>query len=128
MKPEVKLNNGYCAALDDQTFDAVRRDPGVEYIEDEAVGEVESKRLRETLDQYQAPYHAYEPSVPGVFLVSFRPGYTLAEHSAYLGGDLKLRNQFQSGYCAVLDDQTVDAVRRDPGVKYIEDNTSGELE
>jgi len=33
------LNEGYFAELDDELFNAVRTDPGVEFIEDDTFGE-----------------------------------------------------------------------------------------
>ena len=33
------LNNGYCAAMDDELLAAIRRDPCVKYVEDDVVGE-----------------------------------------------------------------------------------------
>ena len=80
---------------------------------------------------YKAPYHPYEKSrVPGEYMVAFRPGYTLAEHFAFPGCKFEVKSHFiiSGGYSTALDDQTFDAVRRDPGVEFIEDNTFGKLE
>ena len=96
--------------------------------QDSKDGAGEAAKRTET-SAYQAPYHPYEKSrVPGEYLVAFRPGYTLTEHFKFLGREFELITPFNSGYAAALDDLLFDAVRRDPGVEFMEDNVSGEWE
>lgn len=78
---------------------------------------------------HQAPYYSNEKwRVPGEYIVVFHPGYTLTEHFAFLGLDFDPICRYNSGYAAALDDQMFNAIRYDPGVKYIHDNYSGALE
>ena len=78
---------------------------------------------------YQAPYYpAEECSVPGMYIVAFRVGHTLADHFAFLGFEFELDVPLEAGYSAMLNDQIFNAVRYDPGVEFIEDNTYGETD
>ena len=78
---------------------------------------------------YQAPYYAYETCrIPGEYIVVFHDGYTIAEHFTFLGLEYTMKLKLYAGYAAVLDEQLFNAVRYDPGVKYIQDNYTGELE
>ena len=78
---------------------------------------------------YQAPYYPFETCrVPGVYIVAFHDGYTLAEHSTFLGLKFNPMFKYIQGYAAVLDTHLFNAVRCDPGVKYIQDNYTGTLE
>ena len=77
---------------------------------------------------YRAPYHHYEENrVPGVYIVAFRSGHTVAKHFAFLDREFDITAyEGDVGYFADMDDQLLDAVRRDPGVEFVEDNVSGE--
>ena len=77
----------------------------------------------------QAPYFPNEKwRVPGEYRVVFYSGYTVAEHVAFLGVDFEPMFKYHNGYAAALDDKMFNAVRRDPGVKFIHDNCFGLLE
>lgn len=137
-EPTSQLNNRYYAALDDQAFNAIRCDPGVSFIEDDVFSEEKSGPISEGAaiipkhtepSVYQAPYYpAEECRVPGEYMVAFRPGHTLADHFAFLGFEFELTARLNEGYGAALDDQVFNAVRYDPGVRLIEDDTYGEME
>ena len=74
---------------------------------------------------YQAPYYHYEEGVvPGQYIVMFYKGHTLAKHFTFLGREFDLMCTYTPdwGYCADLDDQLFDVVRRDPGVELVQDN------
>ena len=74
---------------------------------------------------YQAEYIPHEKSrIPGVYAVQFHPGHTMSKHFAFLGREFKV-NDLDEGYYAYLDEKLFNAVRCDPGVEFIEDNTSG---
>jgi len=53
-------------------------------------------------------------------------GHTVAQRFAFLGKEHKVEFTLNEGYVAVLDRELLDAVRRDPGVRYVEDDTLGE--
>lgn len=74
---------------------------------------------------YQAPYYRNECPIPGCYIVSFHPGHTIAKHFAFLGREFN-PTALKQGYFADIDDELFDAVRSDPGLEFIEDNTSGE--
>jgi hypothetical protein len=77
---------------------------------------------------YEAPYHHHEKTrVPGQYIVVFHPNHTLANHFAVVGYEFELIYSFSShgGYIAALDERMFDTVRRDHGVKFIEDNVGG---
>ena len=79
-----------------------------------------------TTTAYQAPYYRYErDAVPGIYMVAFHPDHTIAKYLAFLGREFDLHT-FNRGYWANLDDQLFNAIRRDPGVEFVEDNVSGE--
>jgi hypothetical protein len=78
---------------------------------------------------YQAPYYPYpECRNPGEYLITFQPGYTLAEHFTFLGFEVELIGLLNNGYYAALNDQVFNAIRYDPGVKLIEDDVLGEVD
>ncbi len=75
-----------------------------------------------------APYHhAPDPEArcPGEYAVLFKPGHTLAKHFAFLGFEFEIMFKLNMGYAARMDDQLFNAVRYDPGVKFIEENSCG---
>jgi hypothetical protein len=141
-----ELDRKYLAALNDQVFNAVRYDPGVEFIEDDvyreevgdSIGVEESDPICDLAaaypkhpetSVYQAPYYPYpECRNPGEYLVTFQPGYTLAEHFTFLGFEVDLIGLLNNGYYAALDDQVFNAIRYDPWVKFIEDGVLGEVD
>lgn len=75
---------------------------------------------------YQAPYHQIDPPYQDHYVIAFKPGYTLSEHFVFLGKEIDIEGTLNKGYYAKLDRELFEAVRRDPGVKLIEDNTLGE--
>ena len=79
-----------------------------------------------TATAYQATYYHHEENrVPGVYIIEFYPKHTLEKHFAFLGRKFVVTT-LNEGYFADLDDELFNAIRRDPGVEYMEDNTSGE--
>lgn len=128
------LDEGYYANLDDQLLNAVRRDPGIEYVEDNVSGvpfsEDDNRITYEPDDHnvttaYQARYYHFEEDVvPGVYIIQFHPGYTIAKHFEFLGLEFDV-TMLDKGYFANLNAQLFEAVRSDPGVEYIEDDTTG---
>ena len=77
---------------------------------------------------YQAPYYNYgEDAVPGIYMVMFKKGHTIAKHLAFLGREFDL-TALHRGYFANMDDQLLNAVRCDPGVEFVEDDVHGEDE
>lgn len=76
---------------------------------------------------YQAPYQHYEQSVPNMYIVAFNAGHTIAKHYAFVGREFELTT-LNSGYFATIDNQLFDTIRRDPGVRYVEDDAWGERE
>ena len=78
---------------------------------------------------YQAPHHRSDPEniIPGVYMVMFHAGHTVEKHFAFLGRKFDLTT-LPRGYFANMDDQLLDAIRRDPGVKLVEDDSYGEDE
>ena len=140
-------DRGYGAKLDPELFQAVRRDPGVECIEDETLPEygpsetelcnaarVEIARdtrkaiALSTSTGYRAPYQRNEDAYENNYIVAFDDGYTLAQHFAFLGREIRIEGELNEGYFAEMDRDLFDAVRRDPGVRFIEDDTLGSRE
>ena len=80
---------------------------------------------------YQAAYYPNvdypQYALPGSYLISFYPGHTVAQHFAFVGREFGL-TELNNGYFADLSDELFNAVRRDPGVDFIEDNVGGEIE
>ena len=76
---------------------------------------------------YRAPYYHNEGAIPGSYIIRFHLGHTVSKHFAVVGRDFGL-TKLSNGYFADLDDELFDAVRGDPGVKYVEDNTRGEFD
>ena len=78
---------------------------------------------------YQAPHYHPDPknTIPGVYMVLFHQGHTIDKHFAFLGRKFDF-STLPTGYLADLDDQLLDAVRRDPGIRCAEDNCYGEEE
>ena len=75
---------------------------------------------------YQAEYHADEESrIPGSYIVEFHPGHTIAKHFAFLGREFELTALDQGYFADDIDDDLFNAIRRDPGVKYMEDDCLG---
>lgn len=78
-----------------------------------------------TTAAHQAPYYRYEKyRIPGVYVVQFKAGHTIAKHFAFLGRKFDL-TPLDNGYFANMDDELLDAMRCDPGVEFVEDNVSG---
>ena len=74
---------------------------------------------------YEAPYTPVERSrVPGMYVVAFHPNYTIDQHYAFLGREFEV-TAFEGGYGAHLDGELFNAIRSDPGVKFVEDNAYG---
>ncbi|KAK3702224.1 hypothetical protein LTR37_015056 [Vermiconidia calcicola] len=120
------LDERYFANMDDELFHAARRDPGVKFVEDDVTGERDGAYAQHAQPtDHQAEYHHYPHArVPGVYIIAFYPGHTVAKHFLFLGCEFDLTTLDQ-GYSANLDDDLFSAVRRDPGVEYIEDNCRG---
>lgn len=79
-----------------------------------------------TTSVYQATYHSYgRNAVPGIYIVQFYPGHTIAKHFAFLGREFEVHSLLE-GYWADVDDEIFNAIRCDPGVEFVEDNVSGE--
>lgn len=90
-------------------------------------------------DVYEAPFvdgsDALCPRVPGGYLVSLRPGCSVAQHLKSVGfeippagGQFFFADEQTGHYCAHLSDEQLAAVRRDPAVKIMEIDTFGEDE
>lgn len=78
-----------------------------------------------TTTTYLAPHHRHEECrVPGIYLVEFRRGHTIAKHFEFLGREFEL-TALDSGYFANMDDQLLNNVRRDPRVEFVEDDFVG---
>lgn len=75
---------------------------------------------------YQAPYSRNESPYKDHYIIAFKPGHSLAKHFAFLGKYIGIEGTLDEGYYAMLDRELFEAVRRDPGVELIEDNTLGE--
>lgn len=74
---------------------------------------------------YQAPYNQIDPPFQDHYIITFKPSHTLAKHFAFLGKEIELEGTLDEGYYAKLDRELFEAVRRDQGVKFIEDDTLG---
>ena len=122
-EPEhVSLDDGtaYLALLHSGGLSDVREDSGVDSVED---------NTPETGlgSEYVAPYHKYgDDAVPGKYCVLFREGHNLEKHFAFLGRrfDLEFLEHVDC-YYAELDDELLAAVRRDPGVELVEQQSAG---
>lgn len=77
------------------------------------------------IDAYLAPYYPHENAVAGVYIVSFNDGYDMDKHFAFLGQKFDFTS-LNGGYFAEMDDELFNAVRRDPGVEFIENDVAGE--
>ena len=75
---------------------------------------------------YQAPYNQIDPPYQDHYIIAFKPGHSLFKHFVFLGKEIEIEGTLNKGYYAKLDRELLDAVRRDPGVELIEDNTLGE--
>ena len=79
-----------------------------------------------TTTAYEAPYYPYERSrVPGMYMVAFHRGHTIERHFAFLGREFEFIALGDIGYGASLDDQLFNAIRCDPGIRFVEDNSKG---
>jgi hypothetical protein len=59
-------------------------------------------------------------------MVMFHPAHTLEKHFAFLGLEFEVIHYHPCcGYGDQLDDQLFNAIRYDPGVKAVGDNTRG---
>ena len=76
--------------------------------------------------EYQAPYDQNEDPYQDHYIICFKRGHTVAKHFAFLGKEIEIEGILNKGYYAELDRELFDAVRRDPGVELIEDNTLGD--
>ena len=74
---------------------------------------------------YEAPYQRNESPYHDHYVIAFKPGHSLAKHFAFLGREIEIEGMLNEGYYAKLDGELFEAVRRDPGVELIEDNTLG---
>ena len=75
---------------------------------------------------YQAPFWRFEKDVvvPGIYIVWFNEGHTIAKHFEFLSRKFDLTAYTSNrGYFADKDDQLVDAVRSDPGFSFIQEDT-----
>ena len=59
-----------------------------------------------------------------MYMVLFHQGHTIDKHFAFLGRKFDF-STLPTGYLADLDDQLLDAVRRDPGIRCVEDDFYG---
>lgn len=75
---------------------------------------------------YQAPYHQNDSPYQDHYIIAFKPGHSLSKHFVFLGQEIEIEGTLNEGYYAKLDRELFEAVRRDPGVELIEDNTLGE--
>ena len=78
---------------------------------------------------YQAPHYRTDPKyvIPGVYLVIFHPGHTVTKHFEFLDRKFDLSTfPPDKGYHATIDDQLLAAIRRDPGVRFVEDDATVE--
>lgn len=78
----------------------------------------------ETSDSdYLAPYHRHdEEKIPNAYYVMFKKGHTVAKHFQSVGHSFKVSELVDDmGYTANVDDDVREQIRRDPGVKYVED-------
>ena len=73
---------------------------------------------------YQAPYIMNESAIPGGYIVSFHPGHTFEKHFATVGCRFEFPT-LRDGYFGDLDDELLNAVRNDPGVRLVENDTAG---
>ena len=87
----------------------------------------QSEDAPHTTTPYQAPCYPHEQGrVPGEYMVIFKERHTLKKHFIDLGLEFDVIHSYSSlGYGAKLNDQLFNAVRSDPGVRAIEDKTSG---
>nr|OQO04078.1 hypothetical protein B0A51_17939 [Rachicladosporium sp. CCFEE 5018] len=76
---------------------------------------------------YQALYHQQESPLEDHYMIAFRSGHTLAAHFASVGKDFRIQGELDEGYYAKLDRELFEAVRRDPGVELVEDDSLGEF-
>ncbi|KAK3701389.1 hypothetical protein LTR37_015487 [Vermiconidia calcicola] len=120
------LNEGYFADMNDGLFNAVRRDPGVRFIEDDVTGGRDGEPAQHAATPvHEAEYYPFlQDRVPGAYIVEFNAGHSIAKHFAFIGREFELTTLDQ-GYYADLDDDLFSTVRRDPGVKYLEDDILG---
>ena len=80
---------------------------------------------RAETDAHWAPYTpAGKWRVPGSYIIMFHPGHKIEKQFAFLGLEFEVKS-WKAGYCAALDDQLFNAIRYDPGVSYVEDDTFG---
>lgn len=76
--------------------------------------------------EYYAPYQRNESPFQDHYIIAFKQGHTLAKHFAFLSKEFVIEGTLNEGYFAKLDRELLEAIRRDPGVEMIEDNTLGE--
>ncbi|KAK6420143.1 hypothetical protein LTR95_016976 [Oleoguttula sp. CCFEE 5521] len=74
-----------------------------------------------------APYHRNEGAYEDHYIIEFKRGHTLAQHFVFVGKRFEIEGTLDEGYYAKLDRELLDAVRRDPGVEFIEDDTLVEV-
>lgn len=95
----------------------------------------------EYIQEYRAPLHGserkendpYQP-IPGAFIVHLFPGHSFDEHSQAVGTDMRrylnrifnfLEDEVMYS-CKEVPDEVLEAIRRDHGVKLVEQNARAE--
>jgi hypothetical protein len=135
---EVKsLKAGYSANMDDELLETVRGDAGVEYVENNTRGyevdddpgtEVKETPQPTTTNIHQAPLYRPPNEIPGRYIVKFRTDHTLSKHFDVVGREFEAATLRRIGYVADLDDELLAAVRRDPGVERVKNDSYGQKE
>ena len=73
-----------------------------------------------------APYYAYKRNrTPGCYIVLFTLGHTLEKHFVFIGIEFEVKFAFEDWYTTNLSDQSVTAIRLDPGVALVEEDMTG---
>ena len=73
-----------------------------------------------TANAYYAPYYTHKRNrLPDIYMVIFHPGHTIDRHFALFGHEFDILGEMGNGYGANLDDQLLNAIRYDRGVKYV---------
>lgn len=116
---------GYDAKLDEELLAAIKRDPGVEQVGQNAQGEVLSSG-----STYTAPYFTHgADAVEREYMITFRKGHDIEKHFAHIGRRVEVLDLGEPNgrdYSAKLDEELLAAVRRDPGVEMVEQDSYGE--
>lgn len=125
----------YHADLDSDLLRLVRKDPRIIQVEDDVGQTINPSWVRRrkmpavppspaafSQTTYEAPYvQSHRPT--GSYLVFFHAFYTVEDHFEFIGSEFPcIEWHVIKGYAARLNEASLEAVRRDPGVRRVEDD------